>query len=112
MAVAIALRQKEAHGSASMFRQATLAGLATVSMAIASHWPCRPSCRLQAGSTATPTRSRSRAPSLPGWRAGVLAAVWVSSNPSARRAAGRKLTYASVGPLAVVAGLLLASLLW
>ena len=44
--------------------------------------------------------------------AGVLAAVWVSSNPSARRAAGRKLTYASVGPLAVVAGLLLASLLW
>ncbi|PVH39288.1 hypothetical protein PAHAL_5G471800 [Panicum hallii] len=117
MAVAInAPRQKEAPGgcAVSMFRQAALAGLATVSMAIAlamsSELPASPP---SAGGLHSTACSIALSGAFLAGTAGVLAAVWVSGNPPARRrAAGRKLAYASVVPLAVVAGLLLASLLW
>ncbi|KAL6626727.1 hypothetical protein ACP70R_030453 [Stipagrostis hirtigluma subsp. patula] len=42
----------------------------------------------------------------------VVTAVWVSNDPRGRRGVGRKLMYASVGPLAVAVGLSVASLLW
>ncbi|RLM93452.1 hypothetical protein C2845_PM08G05380 [Panicum miliaceum] len=113
MAVAInAPRQKEAPGGSavSMFRQAALAGLATVSVAIALAMSSEPP---PAGGLRSTAYSIALSGAFLAGTAGVLAAVWVSGNPPARRrAAGRKLAYASVVPLAVVAGLLLASLLW
>ncbi|KAL6626733.1 hypothetical protein ACP70R_030459 [Stipagrostis hirtigluma subsp. patula] len=42
----------------------------------------------------------------------VVTAVWVWNDPRGRRGAGRKMMYASAGPLAVAVGLSVASLLW
>ncbi|CAO2193619.1 unnamed protein product [Urochloa humidicola] len=43
----------------------------------------------------------------------VITAVFISNNnPRGRRATGRKLMYAFLGPLAVAVGLSVASLLW
>ncbi|KAL6626735.1 hypothetical protein ACP70R_030461 [Stipagrostis hirtigluma subsp. patula] len=43
--------------------------------------------------------------------AGVIAAVWVADDPAGRHLAGRRLVYASIVPLAVAAGLSVASVL-
>uniref|UniRef100_A0A0D9Y364 Uncharacterized protein n=1 Tax=Oryza glumipatula TaxID=40148 RepID=A0A0D9Y364_9ORYZ len=42
----------------------------------------------------------------------VGASVWVSDNPAARRAAGKKLLHAAVPPLLATVGLMVAALLW
>ncbi|XP_062208336.1 uncharacterized protein LOC133909800 [Phragmites australis] len=98
-------QEEEADGSAELrIRLGGLVGLATASMAItlAVREP-PPGVHKNAYLLAI------TGPFFAGV-AEVMAAVWVSNNP---RAAGRKLMYASVGPLAVVVGLSAASLmLW
>ena len=42
----------------------------------------------------------------------VGASVWVSDNPAARRAAGKKLLHVAVPPLLATVGLMVVALLW
>ncbi|CAL4958128.1 unnamed protein product [Urochloa decumbens] len=108
--------EEEGHGFVPRFRHAALVGLATMSLAIDIALAMSDDDLPPAG---LHSRGAFYSIALTGaflaGTAGLLAAVWVSNNPccascARRRAVGRNLVCASIGSLAIVVGLFVASL--
>ncbi|RLM91474.1 hypothetical protein C2845_PM08G05390 [Panicum miliaceum] len=97
----------ELHQAPACFQASALAGLATTSMAVTLAVR-EPPPGLDKNTYLLAVAGAFFA----GVAEVITAAVCVSNNPRARCAAGKKLMYASVAPLAAVIGLSVASLLW